>query len=93
LFAGVPDRTRLQRLLVTHQDWNKRFLADPSFFLVIDSYPMISPKLVGRLPDPPALAADRKRRTIPEQMMIYNHKLSEAQLDQRSYQAPACNVA
>jgi hypothetical protein len=36
----LPDRTRLQRLLVTHQDWNERFLADPSFFLVIDSYPI-----------------------------------------------------
>jgi hypothetical protein len=31
LFAGLPDRTRPQRLLVTHQDWNERFLADPSF--------------------------------------------------------------
>ena len=40
LFASLPDRTRLQRLLVTHQDWNERFLADPSFFLVIDSYPI-----------------------------------------------------
>src|SRR5487761_1676250 len=40
LFAGLPDRTRLQRLLVTHQDWNERFLADPSFFLVIDSFPI-----------------------------------------------------
>ncbi|GHO71758.1 hypothetical protein KSC_106500 [Ktedonobacter sp. SOSP1-52] len=40
LFAGLPDRTRLQRLLVTHRDWNERFLADPSFFLVIDSYPI-----------------------------------------------------
>ena len=40
LFAGFPDRTRLQRLLVTHQDWNERFLADPSFCLVIDSFPI-----------------------------------------------------
>src|SRR5260370_41520831 len=31
LFAGLPDRTRIQRLLVTHQEWNERFLADPSF--------------------------------------------------------------
>ncbi len=40
LFGGLPDRTRLQRLLVTHQDWNERFLADSSFFLVIDSFPI-----------------------------------------------------
>jgi hypothetical protein len=52
LFAGLPDRTRLQRLLVTHQDWNERFLADPSFFLVIDSYPieLLFPIRQGRSP-------------------------------------------
>ncbi|MGH2480855.1 MAG: hypothetical protein ACRDHW_14475, partial [Ktedonobacteraceae bacterium] len=52
LFAGLPDRTRLQRLLRTHQDWNDRFLADPSFFLVIDSYPieLIFPIRQGRSP-------------------------------------------
>jgi hypothetical protein len=52
LFAGLPDRTRLQRLLVTHQDWNERFLADPSFFLVIDSYPieLLFPIREGRSP-------------------------------------------
>lgn len=52
LFAGVPERTRLQRLLVTHQDWNERFLADPSFFLVIDSYPieLLFPIREGRSP-------------------------------------------
>jgi hypothetical protein len=52
LFAGLPDRTRLQRLLVKHQDWNERFLADPSFFLVIDSYPieLLFPIREGRSP-------------------------------------------
>lgn len=52
LCAGLPDRTRLQRLLVTHQDWNDRFLADPSFFLVIDSYPieLLFPLRQGRSP-------------------------------------------
>lgn len=52
LFAGLPDRTRLQRLLVTHQDWNERFLADPSFFLVIDSFPieLLFPIREGRSP-------------------------------------------
>lgn len=52
LFAGLPDRSRLQRLLVTHQDWNERFLADPSFFLVIDSSPIerLFPIREGRSP-------------------------------------------
>jgi hypothetical protein len=40
LFAGVPERTRLARLLKTHQDWCDRLLAAPSFFTVIDSYPI-----------------------------------------------------
>jgi hypothetical protein len=39
-------------LLVKHQDWNDRFLADPSFFLVIDSYPieLLFPIREGRGP-------------------------------------------
>jgi hypothetical protein len=37
-FAGIPERTRLQRLLETHQDWCRLFLAAPTFFTVIDSY-------------------------------------------------------
>jgi hypothetical protein len=42
----------LQRLLATHQNWNERFLADPSFFLVIDSYPieLLFPIREGRNP-------------------------------------------
>jgi hypothetical protein len=40
LFAGLPDRTRLLRLLETHQNWTHRLLAQPSFFTVIDSYPI-----------------------------------------------------
>jgi hypothetical protein len=38
LFAGLPDRTRLQRLLQGHQAWCQQFLAQPTFFTVIDSY-------------------------------------------------------
>src|SRR5260370_37781283 len=50
LFTGVPDRTRLQRLCKTHQDWFARFMADPSFFTVIDCYPieLIFPLRQGR---------------------------------------------
>ncbi len=39
LFA-LPHRTRLQRLLKTHQDWSDYLLAEASFFSVIDSYPI-----------------------------------------------------
>src|ERR1700737_2263908 len=40
LFPSLPDRTRLLRLLKTHQAWCDALLADPSFFTVIDSYPI-----------------------------------------------------
>jgi hypothetical protein len=36
----LPERTRLQRLLKTHQDWCDLLLATPTFFTVIDSYPI-----------------------------------------------------
>jgi hypothetical protein len=36
----LPERTRLQRLLKTHQDWCDGLLSNPSFFTVIDSYPI-----------------------------------------------------
>jgi len=38
LFPGLPERTRLFRLLAKHQDWADRFLADPTVLGVIDSY-------------------------------------------------------
>src|SRR5947199_9329048 len=38
LFPGVPKRTRLFRLFVTHQDWADAFLADPTILGVADSY-------------------------------------------------------
>lgn len=46
----LPERTRLQRLLKTHQDWCDWLLADPTFFTVIDSYPieLIFPIRQGR---------------------------------------------
>jgi hypothetical protein len=36
----LPERTRLQRLLRTHQAWCDLLLSDPTFFTVIDSYPI-----------------------------------------------------
>ena len=52
LFAGLPERTRLQRLLKTHQDWCQYLLAEPSFFTAIDTYPieLIFPIREGRSP-------------------------------------------
>jgi hypothetical protein len=40
LFPRLPDRTRLQRLLKTHPDWFEHFLVEPSFFTVMDTYPI-----------------------------------------------------
>jgi hypothetical protein len=52
LFGGLPDRSRLQRALTVHQDWGQRLLAEPSFFTVIDRYPieLIFPIREGRSP-------------------------------------------
>lgn len=40
LFAGLPDRTNLQRLLKTHQYHCDALLADASVLTVMDSYPI-----------------------------------------------------
>jgi hypothetical protein len=50
LFGEVPERTRLQRALHTHQDWCERFLKLPTFFTIIDSYgvELIQPVREGR---------------------------------------------
>jgi hypothetical protein len=39
-YDGLPERTRLERLLKTHQDWCDWLLAVPTFFTVLDSYPL-----------------------------------------------------
>lgn len=38
LFRGLPERTRLLRLLAVHQGLTDRFLAEPTFFTVLDTY-------------------------------------------------------
>ena len=38
LFPRLPERTRLLRLLKTHQDWTQAFLATPTVLGVIDTY-------------------------------------------------------
>src|SRR3989442_5313565 len=52
LFARLPERTRLFRLLKTHQDWTRTFLAAPTVLGVIDTYgiELIHPMREGRSP-------------------------------------------
>src|SRR4029453_8643257 len=48
----LPERTRLFRLLTTHQDWTRAFLAAPTVLGVIDTYgiELIYPMREGRSP-------------------------------------------
>jgi len=50
LFPGLPERTRLFRLFVTHQDWTERFMAPATVLGVADSYgvELIHPIREGR---------------------------------------------
>jgi len=50
LFPGLPERTRLFRLFVTHRAWADRFLAPPTILGVIDAYgiELIHPLREGR---------------------------------------------
>jgi hypothetical protein len=52
LFPRLPERTRLFRLFVTHQDWTQSFLASPTVLGVIDTYgiELIHPIREGRSP-------------------------------------------
>ncbi len=52
LFPQLPERTRLFRLFMTHQDWTQAFLAAPTVLGVIDTYgiELIHPMREGRSP-------------------------------------------
>jgi len=52
LFPSLPERTRLFRLFVAHQDWTNRFLATPTVLGVADSYgiELVHPYRVQRRP-------------------------------------------
>jgi hypothetical protein len=52
LFGGLPERTRLLRALRVHQEWTTRFLAEPTFFTVLDTYgiELLHPWRYGRSP-------------------------------------------
>src|SRR4029434_4557214 len=47
LFPRLPERTRLFRLLKTHQDWTQVFFAAPTALRVIDTYGL---SLISRRP-------------------------------------------
>ncbi len=50
LFPKLPERSRLFRLLATHQDWTQHFLAEPTVLGVAESYgiELVHPKREGR---------------------------------------------
>jgi hypothetical protein len=50
----LPERTRLQRLLKRYQGWGEAFMAQPTFFTVIDTYgiELIHPVREGRSQQP-----------------------------------------
>src|SRR5215471_1608453 len=52
LFPRLPERTRLLRLLTTHQDWTRAFLAAPTVLGGIDTYGIerIHPRREARSP-------------------------------------------
>jgi hypothetical protein len=52
LCPRLPERTRLCRLLKTHQDWTRAFLAAPTVLGVIDTYgiELLHPRREGRSP-------------------------------------------
>lgn len=52
LFPRLPERTRLFRLLTAHHQWTERFMADPTFFGVVDGFgvELIHPRRAGRSP-------------------------------------------
>src|SRR3972149_5032631 len=66
LFGELPDRTRLLRALRAHQDWCARFLSQPSFFTVIDTYgiELIHPVREGRSQTPLGKKGYSNRRWI-----------------------------
>src|SRR5262249_29104871 len=66
LFPRLPERTRLFRLLKTHQDWTRAFLAAPTVLGVIDTYgiELIHPMRQGRSPQPIGRTALSNHRWI-----------------------------
>jgi len=66
LFPRLPDRTRLFRLFAAHRAWTDRFLADPTFFGVADTYgvELLHPIREGRGPRQVGRKGKSNRRWI-----------------------------
>jgi hypothetical protein len=66
LFVRLPERTRLQRALRTHQAWCGQLLAEPTFFTVIDTYgiELLHPVREGRSQTPLGKKGKSNRRWI-----------------------------
>jgi hypothetical protein len=66
LFVRLPERSRLQRLLRSHQGWCQCFLAEPTFFTVIDTYgiELLHPVREGRAQTPLGKKGKSNRRWI-----------------------------
>ena len=71
--GSLPERTRLQRLLKIHKDWCDFLLAEPTFFTVMDSYPieLLFPFREGR--------TNRKERTRQRPLERRNQTLLASQ--------------
>src|SRR6266567_294766 len=74
LFPRLPERPRFFRLLKTHQDWTRAFLAAPTVLGVIDTYgiELIHPI---RRPQP---AANWPQRPLQSSLDCRRHTLSAA---------------
>ena len=64
LFPRLPERTRLLRLLKTHQDWTQLFLAAPTVLGVIDTYGLSSSSTPCAKAVVPSRSAAKACRTI-----------------------------
>lgn len=66
LFGKLPDRTRMQRMLKVHRSWCNQFLAEPTFFTVIDTYgiELIHPVREGRSQQPLGKKGKSNRRWV-----------------------------
>ena len=73
LFPQLPERSRLQRLLEKYAFWCVDFLAQPSFFTVIDSYPIetIRPCREGRSPNQLGRKSKDKGRCLGQNSTLW----------------------
>ena len=90
MFPRVPERTRLFRLLKTHQDRTKVFLAAPTVLGVIDTYgiELIHPIREGRSPQ----QIDRKGLSngdVSEVLVCYSLGVYETQSNPQANQVIA----